>query len=179
MQTWIVLFRGINVGGKNILPMAKLKSDLESLKFSNVRTYIQSGNVVLDAKTRSGNVLQKKIAQVVEAKYGFRPQVLILDCEALLHAVQANPFPDAVSDPSKLHFFFLSEPASEADLQSVELARSATEEFQLTDSVFYLHAPDGIGRSKLAANAEKYLNVVTTARNFRTVEKLRSMIEMK
>lgn len=179
MQTWIVLFRGINVGGKNILPMAKLKSDLESLKFSNVRTYIQSGNVILDAKLRSASSLQKKIAQLVEEQHGFRPQVLALNCEALVQAVKANPFRDAVSDPGKLHFFFLSEPASEADLQSVELARSATEEFQLTDSVFYLHAPDGIGRSKLAANAEKYLNVVTTARNFRTVDKLRSMIAAK
>lgn len=179
MKTWIVLFRGINVGGKNLLPMAKLKSDLESLQFSNVRTYIQSGNVVLEAKARSANVLQKKIAQLVEAKHGFRPQVLALNCEALLHAAAANPFPDAVADPSKLHLFFLSEPATEADLQSIELAKSATEEFRLTDSVFYLYAPDGIGRSKLAANAEKYLNVVTTARNFRTVEKLRSMIETK
>ena len=131
MQTWIALFRGINVGGNNILPMAKLKSDLESLNLSN---------------------------------------------EDLLTAIESNPFPNAVSDPKTLHFFFLAEPASNPDTEALGGIKTSTEKYQLTDGVFYLHAPDGVGRSKLAANAEKHLGVVTTARNYRTVAKLLAMV---
>lgn len=176
METWIALFRGINVGGKNILPMAKLRSDLESLQLKNVRTYIQSGNVVFDSTAETASLITPKIAQRVEEQYGFRSHILILNREDLLSAISSNPFPDAVSEPKTLHFFFLAEPASEPDIQAIDKAKKSTETYKLTDRVFYLHAPDGISRSKLAANAEKYLGVVTTARNYRTVNKISSMV---
>ena len=174
MATWIGLFRGINVGGNNILPMAKLKSDLESLKLRNVRTYIQSGNVVFDASAKTASSLTKKIVRRIEEHHGFRPHLLILNREDLLTAIESNPFPEA--HPSTLHFFFLAEPAADSDTKALENAKSPTENYKLTSHVFYLHASDGIGRSKLAANVEKYLGVVTTARNYRTVEKLLSMV---
>jgi uncharacterized protein (DUF1697 family) len=177
MATWIALFRGINVGGSNILPMAKLKSDLESLKLKNVRTYIQSGNAVFDSSAKAASSLTKKIASRIEEQHGFRPHVLIFNREDLLTAIESNPFTNAVSDPKTLHFFFLAAPASDPDIEALENAKTSTEKYKLTDCVFYLHAPDGIGRSKLAANAEKHLGVVTTARNFRTVDKLQSMVE--
>ncbi len=173
---WIGLFRGINVGGNNILPMAKLKNDLEALKLTNVRTYIQSGNVVFDSSAKSPSLLSKKIVRRIEQQHGFRPHLLILNRETLLTAVDSNPFPRAVSHPKTLHFFFLAEPASNPDIKAIENAKSPTESYKLTPTVFYLHAPDGIGRSKLAASAEKYLGVVTTARNCRTVDKLWSMV---
>ncbi|MEM6779759.1 MAG: DUF1697 domain-containing protein [Planctomycetota bacterium] len=176
MQTWIALFRGINVGGKNALPMAKLRSDLESIKLTNVRSYIQSGNIVFESNARTASSLQKKIVGLVEARHGFSAHLLVLQCDSLLDAIQSNPFPDAVADPKSLHFFFLSEPATAADTKAMGAARKSNEEFELTDEVFYLHAPDGIGRSKLAANAEKYLGVVATARNYRTVDQLSSLI---
>jgi len=176
MKTWIALLRGINVGGHNILPMAKLKRDLESLNLKNVRTYIQSGNVVFDSTARTPSSLSRKIARQIEQQYGFRPHLLILSQEDLLAAIEANPFPAAVSDPRTLHFFFLAEPASDPNSKALESAKSPTEQYELTDGVFYLYAPDGIGRSRLAANAEKHLGVVTTARNYRTVDKLASMI---
>ena len=175
MARWIALFRGINVGGKNILKMADLKSDLESLKLKNVRTYIQSGNVVFDSTLKTESSLIRKILSVVEDRHGIRPQLFILDHSDLLAAIESNPFPDAVSDPKTLHFFFLAEPAAEPDIKAIDKAKSTTEKYKLTGRVFYLHAPDGIGRSRLAANAEKYLGVATTARNYRTVEKLDSM----
>ena len=176
METWIGLFRGINVGGRNILPMAKLKRDLESLKLRNVRTYIQSGNVVFDASAKTAASLTKKIVERIDQEHGFRPHLLILNCQSLLAAVKSNPFPKAISEPKSLHFFFLAESAADPDMQAIKKAKSSSEQFELTPSVFYLHAPDGIGRSKLAANAEKYLGVVTTARNYRTVDKLVSMV---
>ena len=176
MATWIALFRGINVGGNNILPMARLKHDLESLKLKNVRTYIQSGNVIFDSTSRTASSLAIKIGGQVKKQYGFRPHVLILDRKSLQAAIKSNPFPGAVSDPKTLHFLFLAEPATDPDIEAIDNAKTLTENYKLTDCVFYLHAPDGIGRSKLAANAEKHLGVVATARNYRTVDKLYSMV---
>ena len=175
MQTWIGLLRGINVGGHNILPMAALRSDLESLKLENVRTYIQSGNVVFDSAETSASSLANKIGQLIEERHGFRPHLLLLSHEDLLAAVESNPFPEAADDPKTLHFAFLAQPAVDPNMKALDDAKSSSENYKLTDRVFYLHAPDGIGRSKLAAKAEKYLGVVATGRNFRTVEKLLSM----
>ena len=175
MTTWIALLRGINVGGNNLLPMDKLKSLLESLKLKNVRTYIQSGNVIFDVAGKTASSLAVKIGEKIEVHHGFRPQLVILDCKTFQAAVRSNPYPLAVSDPKSLHFFFLAEPATDPDTSALDKIKTSTESYRLTDCVFYLHAPDGIGRSKLAANAEKHLGVVTTARNFRTVEKIMSM----
>jgi len=176
MQTWIALLRGINVGGHNILPMAKLKSDLESLQLHNVRTYIQSGNAVFDSAVKTASVLSKKIADRIEEQHGFRPQLLLLSRRDLLTAIESNPFPEAASDPKTLHFLFLAEPAANPNIEALDDMKAPTERFKLTSGVFYLHAPDGIGRSKLAASAERQLGVVTTGRNYRTVEKLWSMV---
>ena len=175
MGIWIGLFRGINVGGNNILPMAELRRDLESLNFKNVQTYIQSGNVVFESSIRTSSTLAKKIGTKVEEQHGFRPQVLLIKKENLQSAIDANPYPQASKDPKSVHFLFLEKPAKKPDLEALEEIKSKTESFHLTDQVFYFHAPDGIARSKLAAKAEKCLGVVATGRNFRTVQKLLEM----
>jgi len=177
MQTWIALFRGINVGGNNPLPMASLRVDLESLGMVNVRTYIQSGNVVFEAKSKDAESLSQSIADFTHTQYGFRPKILLIKREDFQKAVARNPYPEAEANPKTLHLFFLEQPASLAVIPMMEKRKSSTEHFHLTDRVFYLHAPDGVGRSKLAATAEKILGVVTTARNYRTVSKLLEMIE--
>ncbi len=177
MTTWIALFRGINVGGRNILPMAKLKADLESLALENVRTYIQSGNAVFDSTARAVAPLTKKISGRIEEQHGFRPRLLLLSRKDLLDAIASNPFPQATSRPNTLHFLFLAEPPADPDSKALAAAKSPTESYELTGRVFYLHAPDGIGRSKLAGNAEKYLGVVATGRNYRTVNKLLEISE--
>jgi uncharacterized protein (DUF1697 family) len=179
MNTWIALFRGINVGGKNFLPMAELKRQLKSAGCTNVRTYIQSGNAVFESSARRPAPLAKKIASQVQSSHGFRPQVIVLSGTNLQAALDHNPFPAAEQLPTTLHFFFLSEPAFAADIRGLEAAQSGSEQFQLTDQVFYLLAPDGLGRSKLAAKAEKLLGVPATARNFRTVRKLLEMVEQR
>ena len=118
----------------------------------------------------------KKLRAGVQAQHGFAPTVLLFARAELQAAIDANPFPMATSDPKSLHFFFLDQPATEPNLESIEKAKSPSEKYELSERVLYLHAPDGIGRSKLAANAAKYLGVATTARNYRTVEKLLSMV---
>jgi uncharacterized protein (DUF1697 family) len=176
VRTWIALFRGINVGGSNRLPMAALRSDLEGLGLTGVRTYIQSGNVVFGSAERSRAKLADAITTRTEELHGFRPLVLLLTREELLAAVEGNPFPEATADPKSLHLSFLAEPAATPDLAALERLRAPTERFALVARVFYLHAPDGIGRSKLAATAARHLGVALTARNYRTVDKLLSMV---
>ncbi len=175
MATWIALLRGINVGGRNILPMKELVRDLESLGLEDVRTYIQSGNAVFRAAGEEPSGLGEKIAATIEKRHGFRPQVLLLAAGELQDAIAANPFPEAEAEPKSLHLSFLAAPPPAPDLEALRAVKSPTERFHLTDRVFYLHAPDGIGRSKLAAKVEKRLGVPITARNWRTVSKLRQM----
>ncbi len=177
MTTWIALFRGINVGGRNLLPMKELSRDLGALGLEDVRTYIQSGNVVFRSARSDSAALSAGIATRVEESHGFRPHVLLLTAGQLDAAIEANPFPEAEAEPKTLHLFFLAAPPATPDLEALERAKAPAERFQLTDPVFYLHAPGGIGRSKLAANAEKLLGVPATARNWRTVQKLRQMAQ--
>ena len=175
MATWIALLRGINVSGKNILPMAELRRELEGLGFEDVRTYIQSGNVVFRSGARSAAKLADTIAGAVGESHGFRAPVLVLSAAELASAQRQNPFPK-VSAEKALHFLFLFEKPRRPDLDALNELASGKEEFRLAGRVFYLHAPDGIGRSKLAARAEKLLGVEATARNLRTVRKLAELV---
>lgn len=175
MKTWIALFRGINVGGNNILPMKELVAELSKLGFEKVKTYIQSGNVVFQSSEASAEVLADKISKAVEASHGFTPKVLVLSVGELTRAIASNPFPEGESEPKTLHLFFLAAAASDPDWDALRQVQTSTERFELVDRVFYLHAPDGIGRSKLAAKVEKCLGVPVTARNWRSAGKVREM----
>lgn len=175
MHTWIALLRGINVGGKNILPMKELVQDLESLDLRDIQTYIQSGNVVFRSLSDVSPTLGAQIATRIEDRHGFRPRVLILSADQLKSAIDSNPYPEAEAEPKTLHLFFLGSVPAAPDIEALAEARSPSERFHLTDRVFYLHAPEGIGRSKVVARAEKLLGVAATARNWRTVQKLWEM----
>lgn len=176
MRTLIALFRGINVGGNRILPMKELASLLEGLGAAEVRTYIQSGNAVLKSD-RPVAELSREIETAIEERYGFRPRVLLLEVAELRDAMENNPFPEAVSEPKSLHLYFLSERPASPDLAGLEDLKKTNERFVLSGTVFYLHAPDGIGRSRLAEKAEALLGVSATARNWRTVTKVAAMAE--
>jgi uncharacterized protein (DUF1697 family) len=171
VQTYVVLLRGINVGGKNILPMKELAQLLENLGYQNVRTYIQSGNVVLRSPTRPGD----EIGAEIESHYGFRPRVFAIDADALAQASSNNPFPQG--EAKQVHFFFCHTPPVQPDTDRIEQLRAESEQYALTDRVFYLYAPEGIGRSKLAAGVERCLGVPVTARNLNTINKLLTIAE--
>ncbi len=176
MQTWVALFRGINVGGKNILPMAKLKLLLPSLNCTKVRTYIQSGNVIFESASKSKANLTKRLLDAVEGEFDFRPKVLLLTAGEFLAAKTKNPFPKAVAEPKTLHFYFLDAVPEAPNTAAIRNLATETESFQLIDRIFYLHTPEGIGQSKLASNAERKLGVTATARNYRTVEKIADLL---
>jgi len=170
MPTWIALLRGVNVGGKHLLPMKQLVADIESLGGTSVRTYIQSGNAVFQSPRRSATRFATDLASQIEQSRGFRPAVLVMPATKLEMASAANPFIDA--EPRAMHYYFCVQPPSSPNMDAIETATAPSERHALIDQVFYLHAPDGIGRSKLAAKVEQSLDVATTARNGRTVQKL-------
>jgi len=177
LNVYIALFRGINVGGKNSLPMRELVAVLEESGSENVQTYIQSGNVVFANPDTDASRLSRKISQEIKKRRGFEPHVLLLELEDIERAISKNPFPEAAGDPQALHAGFLASKPAKPDLKTLESLKSNSERFRLIDRVFYLHAPEGIGRSKLAANAEKLLGVPMTDRNWRTVCKIREMAQ--
>jgi uncharacterized protein (DUF1697 family) len=177
MKTYVALFRGINVGGKNALPMKELVAVLEDLGARKVTTYIQSGNAVFVSLETDTSRLSNKISSEIKKRRGFEPHVLLLELEDVERAMKNNPFPEAVSDPQALHAGFLASVPEKPNLNALESLKSDSERFQLIDKVFYLHAPEGIGRSKLAANAEKMLGVPMTDRNWRTVCKIGEMAQ--
>lgn len=171
-QLWVALFRGINVGGRNSLPMKVLVGLLNDLGAESVRTYIQSGNVVFNHSDTDRAALAARIAEAVADSQGFKPEVMLLTTNELKAAIDANPYPQAEAEPKSLHLYFLAQPATAAKLDELDALAKDNEAFTLTEGVFYLHAPDGIGRSKLAERVERKLGVATTARNWRTVVKL-------
>lgn len=144
----------------------------ESKGCSDVRTYIQSGNVVFDCKAADTAKIAEDVAGSVLRQRGFEPRIVIMSRQDLEKAVAANPYPEAAKSPKTLHLYLLVEVPSKADLQAMSRLKARNERFSLIDRVFYLHAPDGIGRSKLAARVEKLLGVEATARNWRTVVKV-------
>ena len=171
MITWIVLFRAINVGGRNVLPMKELAKVLTPLGFSDIRTYIQSGNVVFRSSQRDREALATSIREAVHASHGFRPATILLSAAELAQAIAVNPFPAAAAEPKSLHLYFLAQPPA-ADLAALNALKASGEAFAIIDKVFYLHTPYGFGRSKLAAGAEKRLGIEITARNWRTANKV-------
>lgn len=175
MNTYVALFRGINVGGKNRLPMKELSAVLEALGLKEVRTYIQSGNVAFQTKPRDQNELVRDMGAAIGKSHGFVPKVLILSIEELRDAIVSNPFPEGEKEPKSLHLFFLGSSPESPDLERLSSLQSESERFKLSGSVFYLLAPEGIARSRLAANVEKALGVTVTARNWRSANAVLQM----
>ena len=180
-RQWIALFRGINVGGHNTLPMKGLSSLLADLGLEDPRTVIQSGNVVFGFPKESARSWPAKAAQMiedaVENAHGFRPAVLVFDEHGFRDRLAASPFPEATREPKTLHLFFCTTPPHEPDLEAIDERRAADERWHLEGDVFYLHAPAGVGRSKLATQVEKRLGVPTTGRNWNTLQRIVELLD--
>ena len=176
MGTFVALFRGINVGGNNLLPMKDLAKLLETEGLEGVATYIQSGNAVFRASRGTAASLAKRIEGAVAERYRFRPRVLVLTAGELAKAAKKNPFrAEADADPKAVHLYFLASKPARAKVDTLAELKTKTEAFALEGKVLYLHTPDGYGRSKLASRVEQRLGVEATARNWRTVTKVLEM----
>ena len=176
MDTYVALLRGINVGGSHMVKMADLKRLMEECGCADVRTYIQSGNAVFRSAVSDVSRLEKKIAGAIAKSHGFEPRVLVLTGAELMRAAAANPFAEAAREPKCVHLFFLGAKPAKPDLEAIGALKAKTERFALKARVFYMHTPDGLGKSKLATRAERLLGVDATARNWSTVTALLEMV---
>jgi uncharacterized protein (DUF1697 family) len=176
MTAFVALLRGINVGGKNILPMSEFRDLLATQGCEDIATYIQSGNAVF-RHHETTTELSDLIAEAVSSEFGFQISVMVLTASEFAAVVAANPFVSDVAEPKLLHAWFLRETPTKANTQRMDEIASDNEAFLLTDHALYLHAPDGVGRSKLAANIERCVGVPATARNWRTVKKIGALLD--
>ncbi|MFO1425708.1 MAG: DUF1697 domain-containing protein [Steroidobacteraceae bacterium] len=179
MSTWIALFRGVNVSGHKPLPMKALAARLEAdCGFAQVRTYIQSGNVVFGSRLRTAASVATRLGDVVERGFGFRPAIIVLTQAQLERAARRNPWcAEADAQPKSVHLWFLERalvPRS-VDLASLRSLAEPGEGIELDGAVLYHHAPGGFGVSKIADRVPRVLGVAVTARNWNTVAALRAL----
>lgn len=174
MTRYVALLRGVNVGGRNRLLMADWKALLTARGGTRVATYIQSGNAVFDAD-ETPQTLTSQITDDIKASFGFAPGCCVLRASDLDAALAANPFPKALDAPKTLHLVFLRGAATLDEDAAIE-ACTAGEAFHLGDGVFYLHTPNGFGRSKLAERLDRVLSAdLLTARSLSSCLKLQEM----
>ena len=171
MKTWIALIKGVNVGGRNKLPMKALAAELEAIGLSDVRTYIQSGNVVFRSSGTRATILATEIGATIKTRFGFEPQVIVVSDKDLAAAATDNPFPELTPEANgkALHFFFLAEAPRNIDQERLAAVLRQSERWQVEGAILYLHTPEGFGNSKAAAQVERILGVPATARNWSTV----------
>jgi uncharacterized protein (DUF1697 family) len=169
MNTFIALIRGINVGGHKKILMADLRTLFESLGFKEVRTYIQSGNVVFKAKEE--NNLADKIGEAIGVKYGFIVPVLVKKESELSKILSKCPFSNEKREKS--YFILLKETPSSEHVELTAQFSNLDEEFHIEGDCVYMYYALGAGKAKMGNNFfEKKLKVNATARNFRTMAKL-------
>ena len=170
-MTQLALLRGINVGGKNMLPMKDLARIFEQAGCANVRTYIQSGNVIFDAP--KGAKVGEAVTRSIEKKFGYRVPVILRTASELDTAIRDNPFLRAGVDTKMLHVYFLGDRPSASCCASLDATRSAPDAFEVRGREIYLHMPNGTARTKLTnAYFDSKLATISTSRNWRTTTKL-------
>jgi len=176
---YIAMLRGINVSGHNMIKMEGLRASFGALRFCNVETYVQSGNVVFETANDSAPRLSKTIEQKIASDFGVSVPVFLKRSDEMSAIIKRNPFlkePDI--DHSKLHVTFLSDAPPKAAHELLQPLVTKPELFCIIEREIYLYCPHGYGKSKLSNTAiEKKLSVGATTRNWRTVNTLLAMAQ--
>lgn len=171
-KKYVALMRGINVGGKNRLPMAELRAVFEEVGCTNVQTYIQSGNVLFEAGA-GARQLPGTVAQIIESRFGYRVPVVLREAAALSALADNNPFLTPGQDTKKLHLMFLADEPDRERAAALDPNRYAPDAFHLRGKEVYLYFPNGTARSKLnTAYFDRALATVGTVRNWNTLNRL-------
>ncbi|HZE00967.1 MAG TPA: DUF1697 domain-containing protein [Pseudonocardiaceae bacterium] len=185
MPTHVALLRGINVGGRNRVAMANLREVVASLACTDVATYIQSGNVVFTSPTTDTTAIAEALERAIAESLGVRPRVVVLSCDELSQVVASNPYPDETNNKC-LHVAFTSEQIERDQLATIAAAaqratnKGSRDEATVVGRALFLHTPDGLGRSELAAQLGRAGGPLAaagsaTVRNWATVTKLLAM----
>ena len=182
MGRLIALLRGINVGGNKKVPMAELRELMAGLGHAEVRTYVQSGNVVFTAAEADADAAVERIAEGIEAaieqRFGFGSRITIRTRDELAAVIAADPFKGVADRDRAYHVFFLAEAVSGAGLDELDAGSYLPEQWALRGRELYVWTPDGIGTSRLGkALTERRIGTRATARNWRTVKTLLEMAD--
>jgi len=175
MAPAVAFIRGINVGGKNPLPMASLRAICEGLGLRSVSTYIQSGNVVFTAPAKTIAVSSRNLAAGIEKVHGFRPGVVVRTLIEVRAALRACPFE---GDAARVLVMFLDGEAGRGAAKAVAALCTGPERVLVARREAYLHFPEGVGASKLSmAKVEAALGTPGTSRNVRTIARVIELME--
>lgn len=167
MTRYAVLLRGVNVSGKNRLPMAEFRDMLADLGFDNPVTYIQSGNAVVDS-TLGRATVEEMIGQGIAARFGITTAVLALTTEEMVSVIDGHPF--SLAEENRVHAFFLRGPQPGLTDKALAALAAPGDEWCLLDHALVLHTPQGVGNSKLAERLPKMIQGPATARNLRSAK---------
>jgi uncharacterized protein (DUF1697 family) len=173
MTTYVALLRGINVGGRTKVGMEELRRVFLALGHADVKTYVQSGNVLFRCPVEEPSRLAGDLERRIARDLGVTTTVLLRTRDDLAHVVANNPFLGRGLDPATLHVTFLAETPDPRRVASLETPSGEPDAFSLAGREVYLHCPNGYGRTKLNnAYLERRLGVAATTRNWRTVTTL-------
>jgi uncharacterized protein (DUF1697 family) len=178
MMGFIALLRGINVGGQKRIGMADLVHLCTSLGFDNVRTYLQSGNVLFESPDGDPGRLSAMISENIAAKFDFSVNVILRTSDEIRRIILANPFAKEGLDADKYHVTFLSDIPPEEFPKSRMKGKDGPDRYVIIGREVYLFCPNGYGRTKFSNTFfEKNLGVFATTRNWKTVNTLAEMAE--
>lgn len=168
------MLRGINVSGQKIIKMSDLQSLFEELKFKNIRTYIQSGNVIFECNKSNPNDLAKRIEEKIFQHYKFEVPAIIRHRNEITNILNNNPFiTKRNEDIDKLYVTFLSDEPKSEDINKLQTITHDSDEFEISGQEIFIFCPNGYGRTKLTNNLfENKLKLKATTRNWKTIEKL-------
>ncbi len=174
MTTYICILRGINVGGNRMIKMDALRLLMSELACSNVKTYIQSGNIVFQSEAKDETVLEQKISETITSTFGFDVPVMVINATKWSAILAKNPFlQDKNKEASFLHITFLAEKPTEENKQKIQAAQFQDDDFVIIDKVVYLYCPNGYSNSKLTNGfLENKLKTTATTRNWKTCKEL-------
>lgn len=173
MNHYIILLRGINVGGHNKLPMQELRDLLIQNGYTDVKTYIQTGNIFLSSPKVKIIAIAAHISSLIEVKFKYQLTVLGLTGTEIDNCLLKNPFLKVEEDFKKIHVIFLNKIPNNALVEEIKNFKSNNDSFTVIDKFIYIHYPDNSRNSKLSiAFFEKKLQVKASARNWKTVLKL-------
>jgi uncharacterized protein (DUF1697 family) len=175
-QGWVALLRGVNLGARNKVPMAGLRSLMADIGAEDVKTYVQSGNVVFRSALPRGELV-RRIEGEISARFGVDADVVLCTKAELARVVAGNPFADGEADPKRLHVTFLAAAPDRARVAELKGEQFEPDRFQVTRAAVYLHTPQGYGRTRLSNTYfERKLGVRATTRNWRTVTTLAELV---
>jgi uncharacterized protein (DUF1697 family) len=178
MENYVAILRGINVGGQKSVKMDELRLLFEQNACEDVKTYIQSGNVIFNHEETDQGILSDRIGKAIFQKFAFRVPIIIRAAHELEIILRSNPFlNEKKSDTTKLHVTFLDKPPDRKYADLLENMDYAPDLYHLSGREIYLFTPNGYGKIKLSNTFfENKLKVIATTRNWTTVETIYSMM---